>query len=848
MNEEITTVCLEIEHGTKEYEQTVSLRDEVLRRPLGLQFCSEELADEKGSFHLACLREGIVVACLVLKPLSDKQIRMRQLAVQSGFRGQGLGRTLVSYSESVARDHGYQEMVLHARETAVGFYEKMGYEVTGDRFVEVTIPHFAMRKSLLTMANNRIVMTSSNSSAQEQAPDGMMVELLQGTDVAGITNSTPEFGWVVHSSEPNDTAGAYRILLSSDEADVWDSGKVLSGESQNVAYGGRPLVSNQAYCWKVKTWTALGGESNWSLPMRFTTGDLKSEYVTTRHPLQKMPVAPVSIQRKADGHYLIDFGKVAFGYLQIDSGELTADHEMEVHLGEQGDAEGVNRTPSGTVRYYKIDQPLQAGDETLDIHPPQDERNTSGDAVLLPEEFGVIAPFRYVELVNCPWEASEFSVRQISVHYRFDENASSFASSSPVLDDIWALCKYSMKATSFCGVYVDGDRERIPYEADAYINQLSHYAVDREYALARYSHEYLLEYPTWPTEWKHHSVLMAWADFMYTGNTRSLGQHYETLKSEKTLESHARADGLLNTKELSDIVDWPEGERDGYELTEVNTVVNAFYYKTLLQMADIAAALGKESDAKEYGQKAERVKSVFNEVLFDEKQGVYVDGEHATHASLHANMMPLAFGLVLEEHQTTVVQFVASRGMACSVYGAQYLLEALYEGNRPEVALERMTSTDIRSWYNMLAVGSTITLEAWDDSFKPNQDWNHAWGAVPGNIIPRYLLGVQPLEPGFKKVLIQPQPASLETASGTIPTIRGPVDVSFINKPDRPFELRIELPVNMTARVGLPQMNAASTTLVVDGKQTEASLQDGTLFVDGIGSGSHVLTCESETP
>lgn len=149
MNEGITTVCLEIEHGTKEYEQTVSLRDEVLRKPLGLQFGPEERTDEKGSFHLACLRDGIGVACLVLKPLPGKQIRMRQLAVRSGFRGQGLGRTLVSYSESVARDHGYEEMVLHARETAVGFYEKMGYEVEGDRFIEVTIPHFAMRKSLL---------------------------------------------------------------------------------------------------------------------------------------------------------------------------------------------------------------------------------------------------------------------------------------------------------------------------------------------------------------------------------------------------------------------------------------------------------------------------------------------------------------------------------------------------------------------------------------------------------------------------------------------------------------------------------------------------------------------------
>ena len=46
---------------------------------------------------------------------------------------------------------------------------------------------------------------------------------------------------------------------------------------------------------------------------------------------------------------------------------------------------------------------------------------------------------------------------------------------------------------------------------------------------------------------------------MYTGNTHSLAKHYAILKSEKTLETHARADGLLNTKGLSDIVDWPQG-------------------------------------------------------------------------------------------------------------------------------------------------------------------------------------------------------------------------------------------------------------------------------------------------
>jgi hypothetical protein len=626
---------------------------------------------------------------------------------------------------------------------------------------------------------------------------------------------------------------------------MWDSRKTESDRSHDVAYAGKPLQSNQTYFWKVKNWLQFDGEGAWSEPMRFTTGDLTAAYATTRYPLRQTEIPPVSIKKKGDGHYLVDFGKVAFGHLRMEMDSPQAG-EMEVHFGERGDANGVNRKPGGSVRYYNITQAIKEGSQRLDVHVPETRRNKAhrgSKAIKLPPEFGRIAPFRYIELVNCPVPVKESMMRQVSVHYPFDDNAASFRSSDPLLNDIWELCKYSMKATSFCGVYVDGDRERRPYEADAYINQLSHYAVDREYTLARYSHEYLLKTPTWPTEWLQHSVLMAWADYMYTGNKESLAQNYDVLKSEKTLEQYARPDGLLNTSELRDIVDWPQGERDGYDFKEVNTVVNAFYYKTLLQMAELAEALENKSDAAAYLKKAEHVKTVFNRVLFDTNRGVYVDGDGSKHASLHANMMPLAFGLVPEEHKKSVTDFVVARGMACSVYGAQYLLEALYEGSRPDAALERMTSKDIRSWYNMLRVGSTITLEAWDNKFKKNQDWNHAWGAVPGNIIPRYLLGVRPLEPGFKKVLIQPQPGSLKHASSTIPTIRGPIQVSFKNEPNA-FELKVDIPANMTARAGIPQKLDRSTTVWVNGKERKAEVHNGYLFVDGIGSGTHVLTCK----
>ena len=152
--------------------------------------------------------------------------------------------------------------------------------------------------------------------------------------------------------------------------------------------------------------------------------------------------------------------------------------------------------------------------------------------------------------------------------------------------------------------------------------------------------------------------------------------------------------------------------------------------------------------------------------------------------------------------------------MACSVYAAQYLLEGLYAAGEDGFAYELMTdrATD-RSWPHMIyGVGSTIALEAWDNRYKPNQDWNHAWGAVPANIIPRKLMGVEPLEPGFRSVQIRPQPGPLQSASLELPTIRGTVHVDFTAAPGAPFELNVELPANMTAQVHLPSETPAAIT------------------------------------
>jgi alpha-L-rhamnosidase len=158
-------------------------------------------------------------------------------------------------------------------------------------------------------------------------------------------------------------------------------------------------------------------------------------------------------------------------------------------------------------------------------------------------------------------------------------------------------------------------------------------------------------------------------------------------------------------------------------------------------MSEMADATGKAKEAADYAAMAAMAHAAFQRTLFDPAKGGYRDGEGTDHMSQHASLFPLAFSLVPEEQIQAVVKGVQKHGMACSVYAAQYLMEGLFANQAGTRALELITAPTDRSWRHMVESGTTITWEAWDMKYKPNQDWNHAWGAAPANLLPRFILG-----------------------------------------------------------------------------------------------------------
>lgn len=547
------------------------------------------------------------------------------------------------------------------------------------------------------------------------------------------------------------------------------------------------------------------------------------------------------------GVFFADFGQDAYGKLRLTLPESMDSGDFTVRLGEKLKGDGtIDRHPGGSVRYAEFHVPIQTGSGVYELPPAMPERRTP---VQMPQEIGEVAPFRYAEVEGLSTPPEAKGVRQAFVHAHFREDASAFECSDATLNAVWKLCKHTMEATSAFGIYIDGDRERKPYEADAYINFLSHMACDADPGVGRATFVYLLGDPTWPTEWSFHMVMLAEAEYEATGDAGLARQNYEAIE-KKLLMEKARPDGLL---QAPGIIDWPASERDGYDSgdphaakgpmmgPEINTVVNAFYFHALMKMSKLAKAAGHADDALTFTTKAAQVGAAFNRVFYNEGRGCYVDGEGSGHASLHANMFALAFGLVPPDRQKSVADFVEGRGMACSVYGAQYLLEALYKSGRADAALKLMTSHEMRSWQHMLDLGSTMTMEAWDPSIKPNLTWNHAWGSAPANIISRYVLGVQPLEAGYGKILIAPQPGGLAWMNGTVPTARGPVEVRM--QGGAGMRLEVNIPAGATAMVKVPLQNGAAGAgaLLLNGKAVVPRREGDALVVDNLPAGRTVL-------
>jgi alpha-L-rhamnosidase len=676
-----------------------------------------------------------------------------------------------------------------------------------------------------------------------------------------------------------------------------DGGSVYpAAGSVGTAYYAAPVedLNAQQYPWGFDTpsFTATG----WSAPAVKAAINGLAPLATANMQLAQHTAKSVTML--GTGHYLIDFGTTQVGGLRLYIANGSNGRKVTVRYGE------VLASNDKSVQYK-----LSAGNTFQDVYTLR-----AGAQNLQLWGYRV---FRYAEVINTPQAMTAGGAVAMALVYPDQPSQSSMTTSDASLNTVWNFTKSSVEALNL-NPYVDPARERGVYEGDNYIHQLAQAAVAGDSAEARYS---LLVGLTAMagndpsnslTEYRLLAPVAALASWYQTGNSLALYGLYPNLQK---MLLPVGSDGLVKMSTITSLimtapvstspgstvgdpaldipltpeqapnvlrpastrvpgvpttlVDWPPSERDGFVFTSKtqknveNTVVNAFAYAAYNAMGQIAAQIGKASDAAAYQAAASSLASAIQAKLYDSGTSAFYDGLDAsgnpiTHESMLSSVYVVAMGAASPAQAQAAAATIAAHGLtttACSVYCAAYYLQALFAGGQAQAAIDAMTADTTTSWRHMIDMGAGSTTEAWDPSIKGNMSYSHAWATGPAFVVPGDLFGVLPLSAGWGKILVAPQPGtSLTSGSVTVPTQRGPVSASFTQDPGGALTVQVNVPTTAVAQVALPGVTPGQQVLVDGIAVTTTALAvpsmstlpvvgpaSGTLAVVQVGSGAHTI-------
>lgn len=514
------------------------------------------------------------------------------------------------------------------------------------------------------------------------------------------------------------------------------------------------------------------------------------------------------ITEPVPGCYVADLGNEIVGGVRLEL-DLPAPCTVTLRFGEQ-------RNPDGTVKYrmntgnvYTETWHLIAGKQTVETLD--------------------LMTYRYVQIEGCPVAITSDMLIGLEIRAPFDGDASEFSSDSTLLNDFYALTKYTVKATTQ-DLFVDSQsRERGAYEGDLLINLMAAAAHSGDYGVGRLTVEYLCTHRTWPAEYILLVVISAWELYMLTGDDSTLRKWYPHLR-EKTFTDRLNPDvGLIDLGNIpsstvnSILVDWPHSERDGYDMSVAyNTVLNAMAARAYRALSRIAYVTGHTEDGKTFAELSNNVRNSLICRVYDAnsdafRDGLTADGTPSPHLSQHATAYALACGIYTDgDMAERLAASIRAQGkIRMSVYGAYFLLMGLYDTGHGDVANGLLLDPDIsrgaRTWaYMRYVMNATITTEAWNQTNKPNMTLSHPWGAAPAHAITGGIFGVRPTAAGFASFDVTLQTHGLTRASLRMPTVKGAILLSF-EKGDG-LTLEITVPPNTAATVRIPRGYSSSVT------------------------------------
>lgn len=438
-----------------------------------------------------------------------------------------------------------------------------------------------------------------------------------------------------------------------------------------------------------------------------------------------------------------------------------------------------------------------------------------------------------------------------------------FASSDPYLDAVFNMTAYSAISSSL-DINVDSQtRQRDLCHIDAlitgteqyYVFPPGDYGIQKRTFINAYGNDSAI-WGSW-TEFKQSGALMAYSDALYTGDV-SIGQMVwsdddnsitsDLTSSLNSIQFYAglryfngSGNGLLyypndcgGSWACDPLVDWPTNTRDNYTITgnTMDAIRNGLGAVTIRSLAHLANWIGKNTAAQRYTKMADSIStSILNLLLRynGTKEAYFVDGVNEDHAAIHSTVYAVASGILDYSSDPTSLATLLTAYMVrrdtgtSSAMTARWYVDALYRlgtyvDAAADFAYQLMSRTTYPSWGNMIFEwNATCSLEAWAPGDKWNTDFCHPWTAAPAFLIPSLLAGIQPINLGWSRILVSPQPSTLSTFQVIVPTslggsISNPVTVNMTfdqYSTNQTVGINLVVPTGTTAQVCLPPLHTA---------------------------------------
>jgi len=582
-----------------------------------------------------------------------------------------------------------------------------------------------------------------------------------------------------------------------------DSEVIVSDGSWTTAPG--PVLSSSVYDGEVYDatqerpgWDQPGfNDAEWQLAhlVEPPGGVLVSQLMPPIQVMEHLP--PVSVSQPKPGVYVFDLGQNFAGWARLSA---SGPRQTRLKLCYAEDLH-----PDGTIDVTSNERAL-----ATDVYVMKGE----GREVYEPKF--TFHGFRYVELTGFPGIPKLDNVLGCAVHTAC-ESAGEFACDNELINRIHRATRWSQRS-NLMGYPMDCPQrdERLGWFGDAMVSmeeamlnfdlplfyrqwlngvRLNQNSSNGDISIVS-PRPYMPEEPD-PT-WSSAYVVMVWQYYAHYGDRRFLSEHFDAMKRYVDYLGVQAGDHILPKYWIGDWGTIVPGWREG----EPVSVATAFYYYDSALLAKAARVLDRRPDAEKYTALAAEIKSAFNRRFFNPKTSQYEPG------TLFSNAFPLFLGLAEPADQpalwrSILLDLERRQGhFNVGVLGAKYLIDALTQSGRAEVAYQLVNQTGYPSWAQMLEGGRTTLSEFWD----LHGSHNHIMMGSIDAWFYRALAGIQPDEtkPGFEHILIRPFiPDSLSQGRGSVQTVRGLVAVEWAKRLGS-LRMKVSIPGNTTATVYVP--------------------------------------------